>query len=295
MWPFKKKPAAASLSINRNFYLSVLVPSNGLPTILQILNPDGSNGAIKGYGVPLASGASRDLLNSPLEIGAYALSTKDRCNLIEMHVFARSQVPGFDILADTQACENAGLVGEKLARAQQCEWVINLLFKAYSPDLYPAVRFMLDTAKRIAQVTGGVVADPLAETYRMPDELDLRTKLSEQIDFREICSVKIVKLSDGVWASTRGLVKLNLPEFEMYGIPESMVETAATMLASAGQQALIGEPMKPGETAFAPEEPMTVREGARSNAEWGDRPVLEFFDSSGGSEFGVAAWKRFSQ
>ncbi|MFN8140203.1 MAG: hypothetical protein U0R49_10440 [Fimbriimonadales bacterium] len=293
LWPFKKKPTEPVLTINKNFYFSVLASSSHLPTLLQMINPDGSNGALIGFGAPLSEGASRDLLNQSLATGAYVLSTKERSTLVEMHVFQKSQVQGFSLPSDSAVCDQAGLVGDKLKRAQNAQYIINLVIKAFSPELYPSVRFYLDCAARIALLTEGVIADPLSELYRLPNEMNVAQKLDERIDFREVARVKLIRLEDGIWSSTRGLTKFNLPEFEMYGIPENLADIAANMIASAGQQALIGIPMKSGETAFAPDAPLTVFEGTKMRQEWADRPTLEFRSDNGGVAKAVDAWKRF--
>lgn len=289
LWPFRKKQKAAGLAINRNFYLSIL-SSESLPPLLQVINPDGSNGAVKGFGAPLQEGASKDALNRPLSPGAYALTTTDKLTLVQMDVFEKGQV-GFKLPADANALQSANLTGEKLRRAQNAIFITNLVFRGFDPAFYTSVRFFLDAAARLGELSAGAVADPMAETYRMPEDLKLHPKMDPRIDFRELGALKFVGLPDGIWASTRGLAKFDLPELEMYGLPQDLLETAGKMLISAAQQMLIGIPLKPGETAFSISKPLQVSEGTKQQREWGQRRALELHDADGSAAVeGVRAW-----
>lgn len=291
LWPFgkKKKPSQAPIAINRNFYLSILAGPGALPPILQIVNPQGTNGAVQGFGAPLSEGASKDLLNEPLTTGAYVLTTTDKLTILRMDVFRRADVSNFNIPTDPMQLEAAKLTGRRLARAEQSEWLVNLQFQGYSPDAYASVNYMLDIASRIAALTDGVVADPLAEVYRLPDELTVVPKLDPRIDFREVGSIRAIRLEDGVWVSTRGMVKFDLPEYEMFGLSDDLVDAAARMLISAAQQTLIGVPLREGDTAFAMNEPLQVVAGSRGD--WDGREVFELRDRSGsGASSGVRAW-----
>ncbi len=289
LWPFKKKPTQAPIAINRNFYLSVLAGPGPLPPILQLLNPQGTNGAAAGFGAPLTEGASKELLNEPLAPGAYVLTTTDKLTVLQMDVFRRDDVHAFQLPTDPLQLEAARLTGRRLARAEASEWLVNLVFKGYSPDAYLSVQFMQEIAARMATLTEGVVADPLAEVYRLPEETSVTPRIDPRIDFREVGSVRAVRTGDGVWVSTRGMIKFDQAEYEMFGLPDELVDTAANMLISAAQQTLIGLPIRPGETAFALASPLEAVAGSRG--EWDGRQVVEFRDPGGsGAAQGVKAW-----
>lgn len=294
MWPFKKKPQSPTFTLNKHFFLSVLIPSGTLPPVLQIVNPDGSNGAVQGFMVPMQQGATKDLLNEPITDGAYGILTKDKLTALELHLIPKNQIPDFAIPEDEIMLAQIDLTGEKLKRARQVQHFANIVVKGYHPEIYPAIQFFHSVTARLAHLTEAVVSDALAETYRLPQELQLSPKLDNRIDFREIGTIKAVQLQDGVWMSTRGLVKFNLPEYEMYGITKETADTAATMLVSAAQQTLIGFPIKVGETAFAQESPLEVVMGTKQRHIWNDRPALEFQDPGKTTATkGVEAWKPF--
>jgi hypothetical protein len=234
---------------------------------------------------PMAHGASRDVLNEPMQPGTYAIASVGRKTVLQLDLFAREQAPAFNLPSE--------LSGELRKRAEGFVHISTILFRQYDPEVFPAVRLIVDVARRLAELSSGVIADPLAETYRLPADYDINKKLDIRIDFREVASIRLATLNDGYWLSTRGLCKFNLPEFEMYGIPDNLKEIAATMLVSAGQQSLIGMQMNPGETAFSNESPLEVVQGTRSLPQWAGRKVLEFRDVGGvGAARGVEAWSR---
>ncbi|MDQ2986691.1 MAG: hypothetical protein M3R13_08200 [Armatimonadota bacterium] len=186
LWPFKKKDPEAPLEINKNAYLSVLMGPGGRPPVLSWMNPDGCNGAVKGFAAPLDQGASAELLTLPIANGSHALATPDRKTLIQADLFDLVDVPEFRLPTDTLARAMVDLVDERLQRAERATGLATLVMKGYSPNVYDSVRFMLDSAARLADQTEGVVADPLAETYRLPNELRQEAPLDSRIDFRDI-------------------------------------------------------------------------------------------------------------
>lgn len=292
IWPFRKRKQPSGLTLNRNFYLSVLAPGRDLPPVLSLINPDGSNGAVAGFGAPLSEGASRDLLNVPMPTGAYALTTRAQDTVVQMDVFTLSQVPSFSMPTMPAEREAAGVTPEVAARLDRAEYLINFVVRGYR-DALESTRFFLDVVARMGVVSDGAVADALAEAYRLPGDLALKSRLHPLVDFREIGTVRLAPDDEGAfWVSSRGLVKFNLPEFEMYGVPREHGDAAARMVAAAGQQALIGMPMRPGESAFSPNSPLHIHEGTRNRNLWGDRPTLEFRDPGGtGAAKGVRAWE----
>ncbi|MEO7453127.1 MAG: hypothetical protein ABIV13_00010 [Fimbriimonadales bacterium] len=275
MWPFKKKAPEPALDINRNFYLSVLLGPGVRPTPLSWVNPDGSNGAVSGFAAPLNQDKNTDLLSEPIADGSYVLATKDRKTLVQADFFDLAAVPQFQLPGDAASQAMVDLSGDRLARAQSAVGLATLVFKGYSQDVYESVRFLLDCGARLADLSNGVVADPLAETYRLPSEMRQSAPLDARIDFRDVCSVKAVQQDDGVWVSTRGMAKFNLPEYEVYGVATAEATRIAEMLVLAGQEALLGSPMPVGETVSTPLGKVEVTVGGKNRNLWGDRSTTE--------------------
>jgi hypothetical protein len=289
LWPFRRKNPS-SLTLNKNFYLSILSGAE-LPPLLQVVNPDGSNGAVEGFGAPLHTGGDRDILNRPVQSGSYVVTTRDKLTVAQMDVFAISDVPQYTKPATPNP--EANLVGEAFMRAAGAAFLTNFVFKGYDLAVYPSVRFFLDLVARFAELAAGVVGDAPAETYRLPEQLQNAPAMDPRIDFRDLGAIRIAELSDGYWVSTRGLAKFNQPEFEMFGLHPAHRDPAAEMLIAAGQQALLGMPIGIGETAFSPASPLAAVAGERERAQWGDRPTIEFRDpGSTSAKLGVDAWTR---
>jgi hypothetical protein len=167
------------------------------------------------------------------------------------------------------------LAGEKLWRAERAAGLATLVFKGYSPDVYQSVRFMLNVAARLAALTDGVVADPLAETYRLPEDFSQANPLDPRIDFRDVGVIKAIRESGGVWVSTRGMTKFNLPEYEVYGVSEAEVTPVGEMLVLAGQEALLGSSLPIGETISTPMGSFETMRGTKNRVKWGERSTIE--------------------
>ena len=275
MWPFKKKAPEPAFEINRNFYLSVLLGPGVRPTPLALVNPDGSNDAVQGFAAPLNQDKDADLLSQSIADGSYVLATKDRKTLVQADFFDMSAVPQFRLPSEPGAQAMVDLVGEKLWRAERAAGLATLVFKGYSQDVYESVRFLLDAAARLASLSDGVVADPLAETYRLAEDFRQAAPLDAQIDFRDVCSIKAFAESGGVWVSTRGMSKFNLAEYEVYGVAEAEVTRVGETLVLAGQEALLGAPMPIGERVSTPMGSLETMHGAKNRDKWGDRSTIE--------------------
>ena len=275
LWPFGKKNRTAPLEINRNFYLSALLGPGGRPPLLTWMNPDGSNGAVKGFAAPLNQDKSDDLLSMPIANGSFALATPDRKTIIQADFFDLSDVPEFKVPSDDLSRAMVDLVGERLERATRAVGLATLMFKGYSPDTYEAIRFLLDAAARIAELTGGIVADPLAETYRLPEGFKQPNPIDPRIDFRDVGTIRAVQEAGGVWLSTRGMAKFNLPEYEVYDVPAGQVGTRGEMLIVSAQEALLGSPIAIDARIKTPFGEITSQTGTKNRAHWGDRPTIE--------------------
>jgi hypothetical protein len=274
LWPFRKKESQAPLEINRNFYLSVLLVG-ARPSVLQWINPDGSNGAVKGFAAPLQQGKSADLLAEPIADGSYAVATLDRKTVLQTDFFNLEDVPEFKIPADSTTRSMADLQGEKLVRAESATGLATFLFKGHSADTYAAVRFLSDAVTRLAALSDGVIADPLAETYRLPSEFRQSAPLDSRIDFRDVGSVKAIQQADGVWVSIRGLSKFNLAEYEVYGQAPDQVTAMGELLILGAQEALLGRPMPLGPAVQTPFGRFRLIEGTKNRAVWADRATIE--------------------
>jgi hypothetical protein len=115
----------------------------------------------------------------------------------------------------------------------------------------------------------------LAETYRLPGEFSQSNPLDPRIDFRDVGKIRAVREDEGVWVSTRGMAKFNLPEYEVYRVAEADATRTGEVLVLAGQEALLGSPMPVGETVSTPLGMVAVRDGSNNREKWGERSTIE--------------------
>ncbi|RMG27199.1 MAG: hypothetical protein D6724_00165 [Armatimonadetes bacterium] len=291
-WPFgRKRESRADLVINRNLHLSVLAQRRSLPPLLSVVNPDGSNGAVQGFGAPLFEGATKDILNEPLRQGDYGIVTPRQDTVLQMTIVPLEEIPQFQKPSTETERRQSGVTEAMIPFLDAADVLLDTTIRGYK-DALVSMRFFLDYVKRLGELAEGVVADPLAETYRMPTDLYVKDRLHPHVDFREIGATRVEALDDGLWVSSRGMAKFNLPELEMYGVATEDFDAAVRMIIAACQQVILGVPFRIGETAFLPSQPLQIVEGTRNRDIWGDRPTLEFRDPRGqGAAKGVAAWK----
>lgn len=292
-WPFgRKRTSKSGLVINRHLHLSVLAQKKNLPPLLTVVNPDGSNGAVQGFGAPLYEGATKDILNEPLRPGDYGIVTPRQDTALQMTIVPLENVPHFQKPRTPEQRRQSGVTDAIARLLDPADVLLDATIRGYQ-DALVAMRFFLDFVKRLAEGAEGAIADPLAETYRLPSDLSIRNRLHPYVDFREIGATRVEALSDGLWVSSRGMIKFNLPELEMYGVLQDDLEAAVRMVIAACQQMISGIPFRVGETAFLPSQPLAIVEGSKNREVWGDRPTLEFRDPRGsGAGEGVAAWKQ---
>ncbi|MFX8801563.1 hypothetical protein ABTM62_19825, partial [Acinetobacter baumannii] len=65
-----------------------------------------------------------------------------------------------------------------------------LTFESHHPMVFPAVRFVLQVASRLAALTYGVIADPVARSYRLPEEMPSEFTSDDFLDVRDVMTVK---------------------------------------------------------------------------------------------------------
>ncbi len=272
-WQFSK-PKTPGFGLDSSFYLSVLSSRAVMPTLTQLIEPSGANGAVVGFGAPLAAGAGKESLNRPLERGAYALATKDRKTVLKMLVLSKEEA-GFDPEAFVRSNLAAGVSEETLVRIRATWTLAQLTFESHDPMVYPALEFLLQFARRAADQADGVISDPIARRYLLPEQVMQIQRLDPRIDAREHVSVNMRLRKDGNHAYTLGMQKFGLPEFEIVGLHESDGPGALHFLIALSQSVLLGELVKSGDRFGAPSMAFEAREGGFDKGLWDGVEVLE--------------------
>lgn len=267
-------PKGSGLEISANFYITVLAAKAQLPPLLVVLNPKGEGGAVAGMGVPLAEDATKKDLAEPIKRGVYALSSPDQKTVLKMMVLPKEEA-GFDPSAFARTAAAQGWDQELRVRVESTWMILQLTFGSYDPETYPALDFLLAVAKRLAEETDGVVADPVSQVYRLPAEVFSPRPGGEPVAATDHVQIKD-RVHDGAHhVFTLGLSKFNVPEVEVYGVSESQLETARRFMLGLAQSVLIGARLELGAAVGAQNEPLTVATGGLDRGLWEGIPCLE--------------------
>lgn len=272
-WSFKK-PKTPGFGIQRGFYLTVMSSHPVMPAMLQIINPKGEGGGVEGFGAPLASDAAKDSLGMPLERGKYVIATKDRKTVLEMVVLSKEEA-GFDPEPFLRSRLAEGLSPELLNRIRATWLIAQLTFKSHDPMVYSAIDFLLNFARRMAELTDGVVADPISRRYLLPEQVLQPVRVDPLVDAREVVGLTHRVKEDGLHLFTLGMQKFALREFEISGLQPEDLGIAEGLLLSLCQSALLGTSIKNGDRFGAPAHEFEIRDGGFDRTIWGETPVFE--------------------
>jgi hypothetical protein len=251
-----------------------------LPSILELVNPKGEGGAAEGFGAPLAAGADKNVLQRPLERGAYAVATRDRKTVLRMLILSRDEA-GYDPEAFVHSSLAEGADPELLARMRGAWTLAQFNFESHDPDVYPALDFLLGLVVRLGHLGEGVVADPIARRYRLPELVFARDRVDPHIDVRDHVSIQFRPEGDKVHAFTLGMQKFSLQEYEIQGIQPGDEDLAGRLLIAVGQRVLLGDLTRNGERFGAPKSAFEAREGGFNRGLWEGIPVFELIPPTG--------------
>lgn len=285
------KPKGPGFGISSQFYLSVLAVRPVLPALLVILNPKGEGGAVKGFGVPLRKDAEREDLGQPLIRGFYALATPDQKTVLRLTVVGKEEA-GFDpapMLASPSGQALAPEVRHRIAAAWN---LMQVTFESHDPAVYPALDFLQAVVARAADLTEGVVADPISQAYRLPE--DVVAPHDQGLPFSTEAHVAVRELpgKTGLHLSTLGLSKFALPELEIYGVDPSVLHAGRLLLLGAAQTCLQGKKIEAGDRLGASSAPLRVAEGGLDRRLWDGIPCLELIpEGSGTVSANLLAWQ----
>lgn len=280
--PFKfAKPKGPGFGIAKTAYLSVLCGRASLPPITALIAPKPEDGAIEGFGVPLRGGADKARLAEPMARGEYALAMKDQKTVLKLRVLPVDEA-GFDPEVLVRSGLGARMSTELLSRIRGTWSLGQFTFESHDPDVYPALDFLLDLTIRLAELTEGVVADPIARRYLLPADLQAMRLAGSAEPVSAQAHVASHAIPGGAY--TLGLQKFALPELEITGLADGEEALAERYLLSAAQGVLEGTLIVSGSTLPASgRDRFEAREGGLERARWEGIPVLEFLPPTGKS------------
>lgn len=230
------KPKTPGYEISKDYYLSVLASVSRLPSPRQVMSPKGENGAVPGMLAPLGASAKAEL-EQPMERGVYALASVDQKSVLKLMVMPRDEA-GFDPEPFLRSTMGQACSPEVRNRIAATWTVMQLTFEAFDPSILPALDFFLLSARRLGELSGGVVADPICQRYLLPGEVIQSPRRHPDLDPREHIVVQ-----RGSSLRTRGLLKFGISELEL----QSTSEVAERFLMDACDSMLRGNVHSPGD------------------------------------------------
>ena len=275
------KPRTPGFGISSEYYLTVLATVETLPTLLTLINPRGDGGATVGFGVPLRRDAVKEELNVPLQRGTYGLASKDRKTALKMRVMTVQEI-NFDPLAFSRSAAATTAEPELLRRMALVKHLCQFNFESHDPTVAPALNFILGLVVRLATITDGVIADPLAERYLLPQRAIYADRLDVTIDARNHVSIGLRLLPTGLHAYTRGLRKFLLPELEIQELRDGDESIASRLLMSLAQRCLQGQVIQENERLGKGNQSLFAQPGGLDSALWQGCEVLELRPPVGG-------------
>lgn len=269
-WQFRQK--TIGYGISRDFFLTVLTGTAALPIVEEIANPKGANGAIEGFLVPLSQSATKDDLQRPLQRGHYALSSKDRKTVLRLTVVPKEEA-GFDPGPFLRSQRAKELTQEHLDRISATWSLLQLVFESHDPFVHASLSFLLKCSQRLAAMTNGIVADPISETYKLPQEV--LTPTTGETDVRDVIRVWSRPKEDGLTVFTMGMRKFALPELELGAVPPTQETVSHQLLYGLCKAALSGKLYQLGGRVGSPKAAFQIAEGGFDRAMWEGIPCWE--------------------
>lgn len=277
-WQFTQK--TPGYGINAKFYLSVLAAKAALPALKDIVNPSGEDGAVVGFAVPIAKDAGKETLAQPIHRGAYALSTKDRKTIIKMLVVSKEEA-GYDPNAFLRSSVATAFSEETRQRISATWTLLQLTFETHEPMVGGAIRFLHACARRLAELTEGVIADPITELYLLPEELRIIDDGTPKVHVEDIVRIVEKPRDHGLWIYSRGMEKLSLPEFEMFEVPAEDAALAHQLLLGLEAGILSGNKVVVGGRVGAPSCPLQIAPGGLDRGTWEGTLCYELIPPTG--------------
>jgi len=245
-----------------------------LPALWDLVNPTGERGAVIGLGAPLMNDSTKDMLYQPLQRGTYALSTKDRKSVLRMLILSKEEA-GFDPDAIARSSMASALDPEVLLRIRSTWTLAQLTFESHDPNVYPAIHFQLDLVRRLADLTDGLVADPISKRYLLPQHVLHPGTDVAGTNVLDVVTFATAQRPDGMHAFTLGLQKLALPELEITGLDPNISKLAGEFLLSVAQGELQGRVLVSGAKLGAASALFEARLGGHDRALWEGIDVME--------------------
>ncbi len=267
------KPKTPGFGISKNFYLSVLANSPTLPPLIEVVSPKGEGGTVAGFGVPLTSGSSKDDVSRPMKRGTYAIASPDQKTVLRLVVVSKEEA-GFDPAPLLQSPEGLSLPDDIRSGVLAAWNLLQVSFESHHPEVFPALEFMLQVTRKLAEKTDAVIADPISRRYVRPKDLIGPKADDHPVAVQDFVSVNQVNGENGIHTFTLGLQKFGITELEFTGVDSGVLPIAQKLLISLAHTLLTGHRFEPGDRIGQPAM-FQAASGGLDRKMWGGVPVQE--------------------
>ncbi len=194
-----------------------------------------------------------------------------------------------------------GLEGDAIRRAEEARHEVWVTLSDAGGSVSDAVLETTRFANELAERADGVVQDLIALRFFGPGGWR-NPEAVEDFDVRDHVTIHALADDGGGWdwLHTHGLVKFGRPELEVYDVPAELADGAGPLLNEIAHYLAEGALIRPGDTLGVPDQPISVRQGARRRRDrwhWEATPVLELVDPDGkaGAPRGIGALIAFRE
>lgn len=273
------KPKTPGYGISKDCFLTALAARAQLPNPSQVVAPEPQGGALPGFIAPLEGEKNKEVLEKPIERGAWVVASLDRRTVLKLRVLPKEEA-GFDPTPFVRS-DFGQLFPVELRNRVAATWmVMQLSFEAHDPMVVGSIRFLNRVAARLAELTEGVVTDPLAMNYLLPDDPMFRVN-ADRLKPEEVISVRNRTESDGYAVFSAGLKKLAVAELEITKVGPSNVDAATRLIVAAAHRILDQGPLTAGDVLSAGGAEFEVCAGGFNKAQWEGVPCLELMPVKG--------------
>lgn len=234
----KPKPI---LTLSKGFYMTVFSTSSVLPPLIDLIHPRRMNHVVVGMGAPMVGYADPETLAEPMKPGPFALVTMNRKTVLRTLIMSIDECT-IDLNAIAAEQATLGIDEETMARLRGAWFVTQFSFESFDPQIFASIRFLYRLADRLAELTDGVIADPLAQRYIRPGQLFRDTFDEEPLQPLEVVSVGELPGETGPRLRTFGMGKFDQPDFAIELPHADHIQHGHTLLTAGIRTLFHGRP-----------------------------------------------------
>lgn len=194
--------------------MTVFSTHSTLPPLIDLIHPRRMNHVVVGMGAPMVGQADPETLAEPMKPGPYALVTMNRKTVLKTLVMPIDEC-NIDLNAIAAEQSALGIDSEAMTRLKAAWFVTQFSFESFDPQIFASIRFLYRLTDRLAELTEGVIADPLAQRYVRPSFLYRESYDEDPLHPLEMISIAELPGDQGPRLRTFGMAKFDHHDFAL--------------------------------------------------------------------------------